>query len=132
MDIDVTDVLLDPMIAGERFTVLRRRELVNNLGVAEWQWETFPNIIGSVTPTGDQSLVRDEGFQAQAKTILVITAFKLRGESKDEARRNYQPDVVVWNENYYMVRTVDDYSRYGAGFVQAECSSTDLVDQAPR
>jgi hypothetical protein len=131
MDVDVTDVLLDPAIAGERFTVLRRKETVNDLGVASWEWLTFPEVIGSVTPTGDQSLVREEAYQVSAKTMLVITEFRLRGPSKDAAGANYQPDIVVWNGNYYLVRSVDDFSRYGAGFVQAECTSTDLIDQAP-
>lgn len=131
MDIDVTDVLLDPMIAGEHFTVLRRLEVVDNSGVPTWTWETFPEIIGSVTPTSDQSLVREEAYQVQAKTISVTTQFKLRGAAKNIPGSKYQPDIVVWNDDYYMVRSIDDYSKYGAGFVQAECSSIDMVDQAP-
>lgn len=127
---DISHVLLHPMIAGERFTVMRRQETVNNLGKSVIT-ATSVTAIGSVVPTGDNSLVREEAFQTQAKTIKVTTKFRLRGVSKDAGALNYQPDIVVWKGNNYLVRTVDDYTQYGAGMVEAECSSIDLVDQAP-
>ena len=128
--IDVSDVLLDPVVAGEAFTVQRRIETVNNFGQSTISVETFP-AVGAITPSGDNSLVRDEAYQTNAKSIQVLTAFRLRGAAKDGAGNRYQPDLVLWKGDSFVVRMVSDYSQYGAGFVQADCVSIDLLDQAP-
>lgn len=128
--IDVTDVLLDPEIAGETFRVIRRQETVNSLGRSVHTliryWAT-----GSVTPTGDNSLIREVAFQTQNKTIKVITTFELRGEGKDRAGNHYQPDIVVWNHDAFLVKTINDWSRYGAGMIEADCMSQDFADIGP-
>lgn len=128
-DIDVTEILSDSDIAGVPFVVVRREEVVNVHGESELV-ETRIDAVGSVQPTGDNSLVREEAYQTQAKTLKVVTTFLLRGESK-AAGRSYQPDLVLWQGDYYLVRTVEDYSQYGAGMVDAECTSVDHVDDAP-
>jgi len=128
--IDVSYVLRDQMIAGERFQVVRRQETVNSLGISTVKEITLP-ALGSITPTGDNSLVRAEGYQQQAKTIRVITNFRLRGATIGQNGANYQPDIVLWNGSRFVVRTVDDYSQYGAGMIVAECSSIELTDPAP-
>lgn len=129
--IDVTDVLLDPMIAGESFSVIRRAEIVNDYGESVQTTQTIPNVVGSVVPLGSNSLLREEAFQTNDKTIRVLTSFRLRGPSKSAVLQNYQPDIIVWKGDNFVVRTLEDYTQYGAGMVDAECSSIDLVDQAP-
>lgn len=90
-----------------------------------------PPICGSITPTGDNSLVREEAYEAQLESILVITPFRLRGPSKDNQGNSFQPDIVLWNGNSFVVRTLKDWTSYGAGQVEAECISVDLVQLAP-
>jgi hypothetical protein len=128
--IDVTDILLDPFIAGETFVVLRRLETVNSFGESVVLAESF-NAIGSVVPMGDQSLTREGAFEVQSKTIRVITATRLRGASKDGTKQSFQPDVILWRSDYFVVSSIDDYTRYGGGFNEAECRSIDHVDVPP-
>jgi len=37
----------------------------------------------------------------------------------------------VWNGDNYEVRSLSDFSNYGAGFTQADCVSVDLLDLPP-
>lgn len=127
-DIDVTDILEDPFVAGEGFWVYRRAEDVNAHGRSEIVGAWLP-AAGSVTPTGDNSLIREEAFQTQAKTIKVITTFRLRGQSRTGAGQNYQPDLVYWEGDFYLVRVLDDFSKFGAGMMEADCSSIDFNDK---
>jgi hypothetical protein len=128
--IDVDDVLRDPDIAGTTFSVIRRAETVNNYGETTTTDTVIPNCIGAIFPTGDNSLVREEGYTTKSATITVVTTFFLRGASK-QAGANYQPDIVLWNGDHYLVSTVNDYSQYGAGMIEAECIATEFVPQAP-
>lgn len=129
--IDITDILFDPFIAGESFNVLRRRETVNDYGESVVVQEKFENVIGSIQPIGDQSLVREEAYQSQAKSLRVITAFRLRGEAKTDSGKTYQPDLIYWHGNYFIVKSLEDYSQYGAGLTEADCTSIDHVDNPP-
>lgn len=129
-EIDVSDIIADGFISGDSFTVIRRLETVSDFGrvvITETRIPAF----GQVTPTGDNSLVRAEAYQTQANTIKVITNFPLRGPAKDSAGNQYQPDVVEWRGAPYVVRVLNDYSAFGVGFVEAECSSMALIDPAP-
>lgn len=131
-DIDVTDVLLGSDIAGIVFDVVRRKEVVNDYGESTVVETTFPNIVGSVVPLGKNSLLRAEAMDSQEKTIRVVTPFRLRGASKDQAGDTWKPDVVVWNNDRFIVVTVDDYTAYGVGMVEAECSSMDFLGDPPK
>lgn len=129
--IDVTQVLLDPVVAGEAFEVVRREEVVNAYGESVLTTIRLP-ATGSVQPTGANSLTRLDAFQTQAKTLRVITTFRLRGASKERASGDsYQPDLVYWRGDYFIVTELEDFTQYGAGMVQANCTSTDFVDDAP-
>lgn len=128
--LDVSEVIGDPLVAGEAFQVIRRQASVTAGGVNQVQTITF-QALGSIQPTGDNSLVREEAYQVQAKTIKVITNFLLRGVSKDASGSSFQPDLVLWNGDYYLVRSVDNWSHYGVGMVEAECASIDYRNFAP-
>lgn len=128
--LDVSEGLGDSLMSGEKFTVIRRQQVVNNFGETTTQTQNF-QVRGSITPARSE-LMREEAFQTQTKIIRVITSFRLRFLSEKVGGIQYQPDVVLWNGNHYLVRTLDDYSRYGQGFVQAECSSIDFVDNPPK
>lgn len=129
-DIDVTDLLVDPEIAGDTFDVIRRKQVVDAHGTTTVVPTLFQNVTGSVTPTGDQSLVRAEAYETQANTIKVITTFRLRGVSK-EGGDSYLPDVVVWAGSNFEVKSLNDWNRFGAGMMEADCASIDFADQAP-
>jgi hypothetical protein len=128
--INVVDLLFDTFIAGEQFQVIRRSDNVGTNG--ETTISAAPLCgVGQITPTGDNSMLREEAFTAGQNTIQVITAFMLRGPSRDGwTGQNFQPDIVVWKGGKYIVRVLSDYSQYGAGMVVAECSSIDYVENA--
>jgi hypothetical protein len=131
-DIDVSDLTFDSDIAGEAFGVIRRQEVVGNNGVSVLTLTTMPAagqsaIVGSITPTGDNSMVREEAFQTQAETVTVITAFRLRGASKDTNGNFFQPDIVVRSDgSQWIVKSLKSWASFGAGFVEAECVSFDF------
>lgn len=130
-EIDVSEVLLDGLVAGEGFWVFRRAQSVSTHGRTEVKGKgAWLPAVGSVQPTGDNSMVREEAFQTQSKTLEVITSFRLRGVSQ-EGEQQYQPDLVFWLGDYYMVKVINDYSQYGAGMIEAECSSIDRNDRPP-
>ena len=125
-----------PMISAvkpiESFIVARRQETVDSFGRSQIT-TTRLSASGSITPSGDNMLARDENYQTQGNTVTVITAFKLRGPSKDSLSRNYQPDIIEWRGGRYIVETLNDWSGagWGGGMVEAECKSTDIMDLPP-
>ncbi len=128
--VDVTEILTDPDVAGQEFTVLRRQEVVNSFGESTWSTARIM-VTGSVQPSGDQGLIREEGLDAQAKSIEVYTTYRLRGVAKGPDAARWKPDIVVWNNNHFEVVNVDSFSSFGAGFVKAECTSVHYVDLPP-
>jgi hypothetical protein len=129
--LDLTELLNDPDLAGESFTVLRREQVITSQGRGSVQTSTF-TAVGSVIPLSDQPMQRGPDQQTLPRLLQVITQFRLRGVSKDPQGNDYQPDLIVWNGDNYVVNKVYDWSHYGAGFVSADCSSIVSVEEAPQ
>ena len=53
----------------------------------------------------------------------------LRGTTK-KGGKEFAPDLILWNGDYFKVVLVEDYSRYGFGWIQAQAVSIDFVEQA--
>lgn len=128
VEVDVTDVLLDADVAGETFDVVRRLEMVDDYGVSRTSDEIVRDVLGSVQPTGDNSVTRDEAYDVKAKTLEVVTQFRLRGVSASGGQ-NYKPDRVLWAGDCYEVRSIDNWTAFGGGFVRAECVQIDYVGE---
>lgn len=129
--IDVTGVLFSLGIANQTITVIRRREIVNNKGRSELTTETIIGR-GAIQPLGDNSLLRDECFTMQKSGITVWSTVRIRGASKDPSSGAiYQPDLILFNGNYYEVRSPDDWTPFGAGYVKADCIEIDYQDNSP-
>ena len=125
--LDCSDVLLDPDFT-DNFTVNRREESVDANGrsqVQSFAKQTF----GVVTSAGPNDLARLEDADTYKRVITIVTKFRLRGETADVAGTNWKPDLIVWRGDSFIVKEVDLYPQFGAGFVQAICASEDLVDQ---
>lgn len=129
--VDVSDILLDPDIAGQDFTVIRRQETVNSFGESVWSAQHIPNVVGSVQPGGDNALQREEGQDAQANSITVVTPFRLRGVAKGPGSNRYKPDIILWSGSHFEVMSLNSWGDFGGGFVEAECSSITYVDPPP-
>jgi hypothetical protein len=126
--LDLSFLTAEPLIAGDRFDVARRQEVVDQGGRVTIVEETFRAQLGAVYPTGPNDLVRDPDRGYATKTITVVTKFPLRMTAT-----GYQPDQVVWpcgSSDRYVVSRISDFSRYGTGFVEATCSAID-AQQSP-
>lgn len=132
--VDVTDMLVDTDIAGQQFQVLRRQETVDNYGESTVATQLV-NTIGSIQPSGDQRVERDAAFDAQAKGIIVVTTFRLRGVSKGPNGIRYKPDIVISDisgePNMFEVVEIVGWNAFGPGFIEAKAQSIDWIDFAP-
>jgi hypothetical protein len=132
--VDVTDLLRDVDIAGQSFLVLRRQEIVDQYGESITTQQILP-AIGSIQPAHEQGLLREEGYDAQARSISVITEFRLRGASKGPPGVTYKPDIIYTRSyflNYYEVHDASSWGAFGAGFIKATANAIDWLDYSVR
>lgn len=99
----------------------RRVETVNSYG------ESVVNVtdttIFAVITFGKTDLARDPDGQTEPQDIVVHTPYRLIGPAI-----GFQPDIIIWLGRQYVVAKPLNYSRYGRGFVSAECTSIRLLD----
>jgi galactose-6-phosphate isomerase len=124
--IDLSAALSNPSFQ-DTFSVTRRVQTVNNFGETSTASTVTPNVAGVVWPSqpNERRLLPD--LTVTDQTITIITSFALYGEAQASGTE-YSPDIVTWHGDSFLVRNVEDWSGYGAGFVQAICSSIDVVD----
>ena len=116
--LDMSDVLLDPDFI-DNMTVTRNTQSVDQNGNASDSSVTW-NFYGTVTSKGGKRLNRNSVGQFESQTIFVVTLFPLT-TGTNMTGVTIDADVVTWNGLTYTVTSIDDYSRYGAGFIQATC-----------
>lgn len=130
--LDVSELLTDDLFI-ETVTVLRRKETLVK-GRPVLTVTTFPDVLASVQPKdtviGGNFIERAPDMQYRGSNLIIYTKFRLRGESL-QATDNYQPDVVIWNGDHFLVGLTNDYSHFGGGYIQGELVSTEPVDYAP-
>jgi len=124
--IDVTDVILDPMVAGQSAQVLRRRQEVGDNGEDTVTLSPLIPIVCGIWPSGDNKLVRTEDYSTLGQEFTIVTTFRLRGQTREQSTgRSYLPDLVMHDGNAYIVNQINEYTHYGAGFIEATCESID-------
>jgi hypothetical protein len=112
--LDVSDVLLDPDFF-DTLVCTRNVQTVGDDGMAT-NTSTDTPFIGVVTSDSGDILTRMETGSRVKGSILVCTKFRLV-----ESAPGIDADIVTWDGSRYTVTTVNNYSRYGAGFVEAYC-----------
>jgi hypothetical protein len=122
---DMSAALLNPYTLS-KFTVNRRSETVNNFGESVQTVTPFTPVYGVVFPESDNNLMRKPDGEIASKAIGIVCKFALRNESA-----GFQPDIVVWNNNQYVVMYLLDYSQYGPGFLRATAHMMDFIPTAP-
>ncbi|WP_210508103.1 head-tail adaptor, partial [Pantoea ananatis] len=83
----------------------------------------------SGTVTVDRSLEAKRMAAGQNTTgaILIVTRFRLtQGRKAEGTVPELDADIVTYCGRDYRVTFVDEYTRYGAGFVQAHCELMNL------
>lgn len=116
--LDVTEVLFDPDFA-DTLVCIRQTQTVDDDGIATNVTQSMP-FIGVVTADRGKELARLAAGSHVSGSILVHTAFRLTNGGP--AGRD--SDHIVWNGDEYIVKSIDDYSTYGMGFL---CASCDLL-----
>lgn len=113
--LDVSDVLLSPEFLDTSLVVKRSEQAVDSDGFALNTVKQTP--FGGVV-TVDRSLEarRMQAGQVISGAILVITTFRLTN-----GNTGIDADIVIYRGRDYRVTFVDQYTAYGAGFVQAHC-----------
>lgn len=113
--LDVTDVLFDPDFCDTMLTYKHRDVVVDDDGYANTVITTKP-FSGVVTV--DQSIEAQIRMSGQAVTgnILIVTTERLTSGGT-----GMLGDIVTYQNREYLVKSVDPYTAYGAGFVQAHC-----------
>ena len=118
--LDVSDVLSDPMFADSA-TVTRSVVTFDPQTGRTISTETTTAISVVVTSDKGRNLQRNPEAALSTGSIIMHSAFRFT-----EGGDGLDADVVTWNGRRYTVVTVDDYSRYGAGFTCATCRLLDL------
>lgn len=130
-DLDMTDALTEPAFTSS-FDVVRRAEVVNAFGES-----TVPEplricgVVGVICMASNEQLVRLDDQQRMGRNISVVTQFRLRGPAIGKGGQNFQPDLIKWQGDHYVVSYLDPYTNFGSGFVEAVASSIDFIDKAP-
>jgi hypothetical protein len=119
------DVSTIPMCVefSDSFEIMRRPESISQYGRSVTT-QVIATAAGTIYPTGDNSLVRQSDFEMSRKTLTCVTTYRLQ-----QAAPGFQPDLVLYRGNTYVVSSVEDYSQYGAGFIVAQLSSILAIDQ---
>lgn len=127
--IDLSIALTNP-VTLDAFNVTRRPDTPNNFGESSVVPTTFSNVRGVVCQASPSDMRRLPEEERQLQAISIITRFALRGASNDGGQ-DYQPDLVTWAGSNYIVKHIQPYARYGAGFVQVIATLTDSAPAPP-
>jgi galactose-6-phosphate isomerase len=114
--LDVTDILTDPDFA-DTFNVTRSIQTISPGGMASNSSILIANVSGVVTANDDIDLLKMPDGELLSGSITIITKFRLtNGSGAIDA------DVVTWHGRTYQVKTIGDWSGWGAGFIEAICT----------
>jgi len=114
--LNVTHVLLNPRFLDTSLVCERSTQTVDDNGLAT----NVPNLIpfsGVLTAVRGTVLERQAEGSRVSGSIQITTKFRL-----EDGKNGIAADVISWNGRRYTVTDIRDYSRYGAGFVEATCA----------
>lgn len=125
MSLDFSDILSDPDVAGQSFTVVRRTDTVGANGRSVLSTASFPNQVGAVTPGDPGNLLRKEDSAMADNVITVSTVFRLRAMGD-----GVQPDQIIYDGMTYTVKSVKRWGRM-ANMTKAVAVSQNASDPDP-
>jgi galactose-6-phosphate isomerase len=125
--LDVSDLLSDPDLGGTTFSVIRTLSGPPVGGLAQLTPTTIPNIVGSIQPATSTELLRMPDGERVGGAVTVRCKFVLIGGGIDpNSGLDRTADQVVFKGQQYTVQSVQDWSDYGAGYVEALCSKVGM------
>jgi hypothetical protein len=117
--LDVTRVLANPRFA-DSITVTRTTTTVDPNTGRPIETKTSQDLSAVVTSDRGRNLQRNPDAALSEGSIIIHSTFTFT-EGGQVGAVTYDADVVTWQGRDWTVVTVDDYSRYGAGFTCATC-----------
>ena len=124
--LDVSDLLTDPDFVEMELTCQRQLQTIGTNGLAVNRSVAFP-FVGVVTQVAPNDLNRNAVGELITGSILICTRFRLT----DGLSGGTSADIVQWGSRTYTVANVNNYSRYGRGFVEATCQLLPLAGNNP-
>jgi galactose-6-phosphate isomerase len=111
--LDVTSVLKDSLFR-DHFDVTRNVQTVGNDGNVIDTPTAFLRISGVVNAMNSAILVRNDVGEMLAGDIQIFTKFKLT-----DGTGTLDADIVTWDGQQYTIVNIDNWSRFGKGYVRA-------------
>ena len=121
--LDVSDAILDPIFC-QQLNITRREQITDNNGNVTVTTTTLTPI-GVVTIDAPSPLVQVPDY-ALAKNAIVVHCTIQLYDSVLTSGTPYQPDLVNYNGNQYIVTKAYNWSQYGRGFTMSECELYNL------
>ena len=128
--LDVSEAILDPDFADE--ICITRRPYINDAtqGGKVVITPTQCSAVGVITQ-GSPSAFQQAADAQNAKAVITVHAYRFQLYDPITLAATgamYQPDLITYNGNIYIVDRVLNWSRYGQGFTQAECSLYQMTE----
>ncbi|MGO4738643.1 hypothetical protein AB4099_18995 [Bosea sp. 2KB_26] len=120
--LDVSDILTDSDFADSA-VLIRTGVTVDPATGRTVSTRVETPILVVVTSDKGQNLRRTPDAAASEGSIIVHSTVTF---TEGDADSGVDADIVRWNGRDWTVVTVDDYSRYGAGFTVATCRLLNL------
>jgi len=112
--IDVTDLLADPDFV-DSMTVITRYPIINSLGENILR-ETRFDTVGSIQPADYEEIQK----VPDALRVANMMVFYFKGKIDTSSPGKYS-SVLVFQGQRYQIKTVADYSNWGAGYSEGTC-----------
>lgn len=114
------------------FNLIRRAETVSNHGRPVVVPTVTNGLYGVVTMASPNDLERVPEADVSLKSIVIVTQNRLQlGSVGPDADTTIKADIVQWAGDNFQVALVEDYSRYGEGYIWALAQATDYQLAAP-
>jgi hypothetical protein len=120
---DVSDCILDPDFCQD-IAVARRTESVSDKGRMAASNASF-TCSAVVMPATPEQLDRVPEADRSNEVLAIYTTVLLTSGDNTHA-----PDVVTWKSGTYMVKSVQDWTDYGAGYCLALAVSNTMQGKA--
>jgi hypothetical protein len=114
-------------------TVVRQTGIVDQHGWLQVTTRSF-TIQAVVVPASPNDLARlpEEEYMNKSISVAAIADQNADGSAVLQGPSDTTiPDEIIWHGSKFIIRTVDDYSGYGRGFVNVTAVSVNAVDPPP-
>jgi hypothetical protein len=129
--LDLSDAFDESFL--DDITVVRQDYFVDQYGRVQVVPRTFSirAVVTAASPN-DLSRVPEEEYMNKSIQVAAINDQNADGSAVLQGPSEFNlPDEIIWHGSKFIVRTLDDYSGYGRGFIQVVAVSIQPTDPPP-